>query len=61
MDCPKKGGLGSTMGNSLIYDHLCMPITMLGKELLTKMGAQIHFNPDGVEVLDKNGPIHVLK
>lgn len=27
---------------------------------LTKIGAQIHFGPEGVKLLDKNGPIHIL-
>lgn len=24
------------------------------------MGTQIHFGPEGVKVLDKNGPVHVM-
>lgn len=36
------------------------PYTLLGRDLLTKMGAQIHFDPEKVKVLDKNSPIHVL-
>lgn len=32
----------------------------MGKDLLTKMEAKIHFGPDGVEVLEKNESIHVL-
>lgn len=35
------------------------PNPLLGKVLLTKMGAQIQFPPKGVEVLDKNGPINI--
>lgn len=34
--------------------------SLLGRDPLTKMGAQIHFGPEGVKVLNKNGPIHVL-
>lgn len=49
MDYPKKGGLGSGTDNPL-----------LGRDLLIKMGAQIHVGPERVEVLFKNGPIHVL-
>lgn len=33
---------------------------MLGRDLFAKMGGQTHFGPEGVEVLDKNGPTHVL-
>lgn len=34
--------------------------SLLGRDPLTKMGAQIHFDAEKVKVLDKNGPIHVL-
>ena len=33
---------------------------MLGRDLLIKMGVQINFGPEEMEVLDKNGPIHAL-
>lgn len=36
------------------------PCSLLGRDLFAKMGGQIHFGPEEVEVLDKNGPIHVL-
>jgi hypothetical protein len=35
-------------------------MTPAGKRDLTKMGAQIHFSPEGVEVLGMNGPVHAL-
>lgn len=55
MDYLKKGELGSGTSNSLFCDH-----PSAGENLLTKMGTQIHFGPEGVEVLDKNGPTDVL-
>lgn len=36
------------------------PTPLLGRDLLIKMGAQIHVGPERVEILVKNGPIHVL-
>lgn len=36
------------------------PNPLLGRDLCIKMGAQIHVGPERVEVLVKNGPIHVL-
>lgn len=36
------------------------PFLLLGRDLLTKIGAKIHFSPKGVQVLNKNSPIHVL-
>ena len=37
------------------------PAPLLGKDLLTKVNAQIHFDPGGVSVTDELGqPIHVL-
>ena len=37
------------------------PYPLLGRDLLTKMGAQISFHPKGTKVLDKEGhPIQVL-
>jgi hypothetical protein len=33
---------------------------LLARQLLTKMGAKIHFDPEGVQVLNKNSPIHEL-
>jgi hypothetical protein len=40
-----------------MFTHEC-PYHMLGRDLLTKMGSQIHFDPE--ELLANNGPIHVL-
>ena len=37
------------------------PYLLLGRDLLTKMGAQIRFHPEGAKVLNKEGhPIQVL-
>lgn len=37
------------------------PYPLLGRDLLTKMGTQIHFQPKGTQVLDKIGrPVHIL-
>ena len=37
------------------------PLPPGGRDLLTKMGAQIHFHPEGAKVLNKEGhPIQVL-
>ncbi|XP_008582059.1 PREDICTED: uncharacterized protein LOC103599693 [Galeopterus variegatus] len=37
------------------------PYPLLGRDLLTKMGAQIHFDPKGPRVLDQQGkPLQVL-
>ena len=37
------------------------PCPLLGRDLLTKMGAQIHFQPEGPKVTDSQGqPISVL-
>ena len=37
------------------------PYLLLGRDLLTKMGAQICFHPEGAKVLNKKGhPIQVL-
>ena len=37
------------------------PYPLLGRDLLTKMGAQICFHPEGAKVLNKKGhPIQVL-
>lgn len=60
MDYPKKGGLGSGTDNALIYGPPWMSKPPAGKRLCIKMGAQIHVGPERVEVLVKNGPIHVL-
>jgi hypothetical protein len=61
MDYPKKGGLESGTGNSLIYGYTWMPINPTRmRPLLTKREAQMYFGPKGVEVLDKNGPILVV-
>jgi hypothetical protein len=35
------------------------PYPLLGRDLLTKMETH-YFGLEGVEVLDKNGPIHAL-
>lgn len=34
------------------------PYTLLGRDLLSKIEAQIHFGLEEVEVLDKNDTIH---
>lgn len=36
------------------------PYTILGRELITKIEAQINFDQEEVKVLHKNSPIHVL-
>ena len=37
------------------------PYLLLGRDLLTKMGAQIRFHPEGAKILNKEGnPIQVL-
>lgn len=37
------------------------PAPLLGRDLLTKVKAQIHFEPDGIRVLDGQGqPLHIL-
>ena len=37
------------------------PYPLLGRDLLTKMGAQICFHPEGAKILNKEGhPIQVL-
>lgn len=37
------------------------PCLLLGRDLLSKMRAQIHFRPNGVHLMDEYGkPIHVL-
>ena len=37
------------------------PYMLLGRDLLTKMGAQIRFHPEGAKILNKEGhPIQVL-
>ena len=37
------------------------PYPLLGQDLLTKMGAQIRFHPEGAKILNKEGhPIQVL-
>lgn len=37
------------------------PYPLLGRDILTKIGAHIYFNPEGPQVTDKRGdPIHVL-
>ena len=37
------------------------PYPLLGRDLLTKIGAQIHFSPEGVNVMDPAGrPVQVL-
>ena len=38
-----------------------MPAPLLGRDLLTKVNAQIHFDPGGMSVMDGLGrPIHAL-
>lgn len=51
----KKGELGRGQ-----VTHSVVIIPLLGRDILTKMRAQIHFGLEGVDVLDKNGPIYVL-
>jgi hypothetical protein len=37
------------------------PYPLLGRDLLTKIGAHIHFDPEGTQVTDREGqPVHVL-
>jgi hypothetical protein len=36
------------------------PYSRLGRDLLPKLRTQIHVGPEGVEVLYKNGPVHIL-
>ena len=40
------------------------PAPLLGRDLLTKVGARIHFEPEGIKIMDKEGqplqPAHVL-
>ena len=37
------------------------PYPLLGRDLLTKLGAQIHFSEEGAQVLDRDGqPIQIL-
>ena len=40
------------------------PTPLLGRDLLTKVGACIHFEPEGIKIIDKEGqplqPVHVL-
>lgn len=37
------------------------PVPLLGRDLLTKVRARIHFDPDGIKVMDGEGtPQHVL-
>jgi hypothetical protein len=36
------------------------PYSLLERNLLTKIRAQIHFGPDRLEMLSENGPIYVL-
>lgn len=36
------------------------PHPLMERDLLIKTGAQIHFDPEEMRMLDKDGPIHVL-
>ena len=62
MDHQEKGTLGSGTRNSLFCDHspagiLQQLLTAWASDFLTKIRAEIHFGPEGAEVLDENGPI----
>ena len=46
-------GMGS-VSHSFIVIPEC-PYPLLGQDLLTKMGAQIHFHPKGAKILNKEG------
>lgn len=50
--------VGQTMHSFMVLPGC--PNPLLGRDLCIKMGAQIHVGPERVEVLVKNGPIHVL-
>lgn len=60
MGYPKKVDLGVRwVTHSFIVISRC-PYPLLGHGLLTKVGAQIRFGPEGVQVLSKDSPIRVL-
>lgn len=61
MDYPKRGELRNSTGNHLFMVPPGCPYPLLGQVLLTKMGAQIHFSPKGLQVLDKHRPLHMLR
>lgn len=48
------------MCNSLFYGDPRLPISAFRQRPPNQSGAQIHFSPERVQVLNKNGPIHVL-
>ncbi|XP_008565010.1 PREDICTED: LOW QUALITY PROTEIN: uncharacterized protein LOC103585736 [Galeopterus variegatus] len=50
----------SRVSHSFIVIPEC-PYPLLGRDLLTKMGAQIHFDPEGPQLLNRQGkPLQVL-
>ena len=52
---------GDPPGVPFIFGDTRMPAPLLGRDLLTKVNAQIHFDPGGMSVTDRLGqPIHVL-
>ena len=63
MDYPKNCGSRHGPGIPLLHGQVIPECSypLLGQDLLTKMGAQICFHPEGAKVLNKKGhPIQVL-
>lgn len=60
MDYPKKGRVGNETSNPFIPGQLWMPLLPPGVKFTHKNRSPIHFNPEGVDILDQNGPIHML-
>lgn len=61
MDYPKNGGLRSWQGNPLFLLVPECSYPLLGRDLLTKMRAQLHFSPELAKLLDsERKPIYVL-
>lgn len=57
---PKKSGHISEVAKLLIYVHSGCLYFLMGRDLLTIMGAEINFASERVEMVDINDPTHVL-
>ena len=61
MDYPKICGSQSELGIPFIHSDARLSLPLVGRDLLTKMGSQLHFHPDGSQVREPKGePVQVL-
>lgn len=59
MDLGVDLGVGQVSHSFMVIPEC--PYPLLAQDLLTKVGAQISFHPEGIKILDKEGhPIQVL-